>query len=202
MNIDPHNICMKCILHGMIDYILHFFIYNLWTPVIYILVYGISQTTLHHHFFQETSYKIVIQLVSKQTEKWWRKRCTTGSQRFSTDSTAGEFDMIDLATEFLDFLQFLASQAKNLLILDLGLILAFPTIIIPALTGLNEQNNQNEFLHLTPFQASWLGELTSFSQSEKLPISLQLAFCLLANQSVVLYRECCQNHWVVNAPCS
>lgn len=53
--------------------------------------------------------------------------------------------------------QVLASTVKNFLLLDLGLSIAFPTIVIPALTGLNKENNPNEFLHLIAYQASWLG---------------------------------------------
>lgn len=59
---------------------------------------------------------------------------------------------------FLFRFQFLASSIKNLLILDGGITMAFPTIVIPALTGLNQQINPNEFLHITPVQASWLGK--------------------------------------------
>lgn len=58
---------------------------------------------------------------------------------------------------FLFFLQILASTAKNFLLLDLGLSVAFTTIVIPALTGQDKVNNPDEFLHLTPVQASWLG---------------------------------------------
>lgn len=36
--------------------------------------------------------------------------------------------------------QVLASSAKNLLLLDLGLAVAFPTIVIPALRGLKEHD--------------------------------------------------------------
>lgn len=40
--------------------------------------------------------------------------------------------------------------------------MAFPTIVIPALRGLNNENNPNEFLHLTAVQASWLGKDTTW----------------------------------------
>lgn len=53
--------------------------------------------------------------------------------------------------------QVLASTAKNFLLLDLGLSVAFPTIVIPALMGLNNENNPNEMVQLTAVQASWLG---------------------------------------------
>lgn len=46
---------------------------------------------------------------------------------------------------------------KNFLLLDLGLSIAIPTIIIPALTGLNPEANPNEKIHVTAVQASWLG---------------------------------------------
>lgn len=45
--------------------------------------------------------------------------------------------------------QILASSAKNLLLLDLGLAVAFPTIVIPALRGLKEHDN-NDILSFTP----------------------------------------------------
>lgn len=52
----------------------------------------------------------------------------------------------------------IASTVKNFLLLDLGLSIAFPTIVIPALTGLNDQVNPNETIHMSAAQASWLGE--------------------------------------------
>lgn len=70
----------------------------------------------------------------------------------------------DKVTAFRRILpQFLASSAKNLLIVDLGLTMAFPSIVIPALTGLNQSQNPGEWLHMTPVQASWLGKLILFS---------------------------------------
>lgn len=48
---------------------------------------------------------------------------------------------------------------KNFLLLDLGLSLAFPTIVIPALSGLNKELNPNESILITTAQASWLGKL-------------------------------------------
>lgn len=50
--------------------------------------------------------------------------------------------------------QILASMAKNLLILDLGLAGAFPTIAIPALTGVKE-GVVSDGLHFNEVQASW-----------------------------------------------
>lgn len=59
---------------------------------------------------------------------------------------------------FYFFSQILASTAKNFLLFDLGLSVVFPTIVIPALTGLAEDKNPDEFLHLSPSAASWFGE--------------------------------------------
>lgn len=71
----------------------------------------------------------------------------------------GECTSPDKVTAFRRILpQFLASSAKNLLIVELGVTMAFPSIVIPALTGLNQNLNPNETLHMTPVQASWLGE--------------------------------------------
>lgn len=57
--------------------------------------------------------------------------------------------------------QVLASTAKNLLIFDLGMTMAFATVAIPALTGRNKVNNPDEFLHFNAEQASWLGMCTA-----------------------------------------
>lgn len=53
--------------------------------------------------------------------------------------------------------QILASTAKNFLLLDLGMAVALPTIVIPALRGLKNRA-PDEFLHFTPVQASWFGK--------------------------------------------
>jgi hypothetical protein len=44
--------------------------------------------------------------------------------------------------------QVLASSAKNLLLLDLGMAVSFPTIVIPALRGLKE-HDQDSILSFT-----------------------------------------------------
>lgn len=53
--------------------------------------------------------------------------------------------------------QILASTAKNLLLLDLGMAVSFPTIVIPALRGLKAHDNQ-DILSFTDSQASWFGK--------------------------------------------
>lgn len=56
--------------------------------------------------------------------------------------------------------QILASMAKNLLILDLGLSGAFPTIAIPVLTGLKVvSQSANDPLRFDEVQASWFGSI-------------------------------------------
>lgn len=55
--------------------------------------------------------------------------------------------------------QIIASTGKNLLLIDLGLAVAFPTIVIPALRGLQPERNPGETLHFTVAQASWFGSL-------------------------------------------
>ncbi|XP_038119209.1 facilitated trehalose transporter Tret1 [Culex quinquefasciatus] len=59
--------------------------------------------------------------------------------------------------------QILASTAKNFLLLDLGMAVAFPTIVIPALRGLKNRA-PDEFLHFTPAQASWFGSVAYICQ--------------------------------------
>ncbi|CRK97315.1 CLUMA_CG010709, isoform A [Clunio marinus] len=57
--------------------------------------------------------------------------------------------------------QVLASTAKNLLLLDLGMAVAFPTIVIPALRGLKAHDN-NDILSLTDVQASWFAPIVTY----------------------------------------
>lgn len=44
-----------------------------------------------------------------------------------------------------------------MLLLDLGATISFAGIVIPALTGVANEHNRNEKLHLTAAQSSWLG---------------------------------------------
>ncbi|XP_055325703.1 facilitated trehalose transporter Tret1-like isoform X2 [Sitodiplosis mosellana] len=60
--------------------------------------------------------------------------------------------------------QVLASSAKNMLIVDFGLSIAFSTILIPALSGLNPALNPNETLTITPDEATWLASITVICQ--------------------------------------
>lgn len=60
--------------------------------------------------------------------------------------------------------QVLAVSAKNLLLFDLGLSVAFPTIVIPVLRGLQSERNPDETLSFTAAQATWYGSVAYISQ--------------------------------------
>ena len=45
-----------------------------------------------------------------------------------------------------------------MIIVDTGLTYAVPTILIAAMTGISNEHNRNEYLTITPEQATWLGE--------------------------------------------
>lgn len=64
----------------------------------------------------------------------------------------------------LTHFQILASTIKNFLLLDLGLSVAFPTIVIPALTGHGNSYNADEYLRLSPSDASWFGSIAYICQ--------------------------------------
>lgn len=66
--------------------------------------------------------------------------------------------MIYIINTFLIDRQILASTAKNLLLIDIGLAIAFPTIVIPALRGLQPNKYPNETIQFTAEQATWYGK--------------------------------------------
>lgn len=55
-------------------------------------------------------------------------------------------------------MQFLSAFAQNLLSWNLGLVLAFPSIVVPSVIGISSNLNPDETLHMTPDEASWLGQ--------------------------------------------
>lgn len=55
-------------------------------------------------------------------------------------------------------LQFLATAAKNLLLVNFGAVIGFTAIILPILSG-PEYFNARHTLYLTQRQATWLGKL-------------------------------------------
>lgn len=52
----------------------------------------------------------------------------------------------------------LATLAKNLIIFNLGEFIAFPSIVLPSLAGLNAELNPDETVHATGAEISWLCE--------------------------------------------
>ncbi|XP_075214661.1 facilitated trehalose transporter Tret1-like [Lycorma delicatula] len=56
--------------------------------------------------------------------------------------------------------QVLASTAKNLILMDLGMTIAFPTIVIPALTN----NKTGEGMYFDSSEASWFGSIAFICQ--------------------------------------
>ncbi|XP_063708964.1 facilitated trehalose transporter Tret1-like [Culicoides brevitarsis] len=59
--------------------------------------------------------------------------------------------------------QIFASTAMNFLFVGFGMGVAIPTIVIPALTGLKNRD-ENEFLRFTDVQASWFASVSYISQ--------------------------------------
>lgn len=55
-------------------------------------------------------------------------------------------------------MQVLATTVKNLILFDLGLILAMPAVIIAALSGISNEHNRYESLSIDGYQASWIGK--------------------------------------------
>lgn len=53
--------------------------------------------------------------------------------------------------------QVLATMAKNLLVLDIGMSLSFVTIVLPALRGLNPDKYPNERIQFTDEESTWFG---------------------------------------------
>lgn len=91
--------------------------------------------------------------------------------------------------------QILASTAKNLLLLDLGMAVSFPTIVIPALKGLKAHDN-SDFLTFTDTQASWFGKEVpiSIDESTRQSTFLQQVSPSSSSQSARCYLELCSSH--------
>ncbi|XP_055686788.1 facilitated trehalose transporter Tret1-like [Lutzomyia longipalpis] len=78
------------------------------------------------------------------------------------EKSAGSVEEVSKFRRYLP--QILASTAKNFLLLDLGLSVAFPTIVIPALRGTLENLDPTENLAITEVEASWLGSIAFICQ--------------------------------------
>lgn len=48
--------------------------------------------------------------------------------------------------------------------MSLQFLISFSTILIAGLTGLNDQNNPNETLSITPAQSTWIASITMIFQ--------------------------------------
>lgn len=57
----------------------------------------------------------------------------------------------------------IACSVKNLLLIDLGLAVAFSTIVIPALRSTPSDRDEHH-LHFTPVQTSWFGSVVFLTQ--------------------------------------
>ncbi|XP_059619605.1 facilitated trehalose transporter Tret1-like [Phlebotomus argentipes] len=80
--------------------------------------------------------------------------------RICSETTVREWNMDGLkVSKFRMYLpQILATTAKNLLVIDIGLTTTFPTIAIPPLLGTVDVQEE-EIFHFTPEEASWFGSL-------------------------------------------
>lgn len=52
----------------------------------------------------------------------------------------------------------IATSVKNLILCCIGLVVAMPSIVIPNLVGIPNEHNRDEFISITPAQASWIGK--------------------------------------------
>ncbi|XP_055308983.1 facilitated trehalose transporter Tret1-like [Sitodiplosis mosellana] len=82
--------------------------------------------------------------------------------------------------------QFIATTVKNLLLTDLGLITTFPSILIPALTGISNEHNRNEFITITPSEASWLGSICYLLQPFGSLLSILITDSLGRKRSMII----------------
>lgn len=59
---------------------------------------------------------------------------------------------------FIHHNKVIASVVTTFLYLDYGVSVSYPTVVISALTGLNNETNPNEFIKMTAVETSWLGK--------------------------------------------
>lgn len=92
----------------------------------------------------------------------WKVSSVSATGKWVYWDVTHEENIIRFIIKLFFLLKILASSAKNLVILNFGLIISFSTILIPALTGLNSKNNPNETLRITPEESTWLGKKNTF----------------------------------------
>lgn len=61
----------------------------------------------------------------------------------------------------------LAASVTTFLLLDIGLSISYPTVLISALTGRNNKTNPDEYLRMTPVQVSWMGKFHASVTSQQ-----------------------------------
>lgn len=59
---------------------------------------------------------------------------------------------------FIHLIKVIVSVVTTFLFLDYGVSVSYPTVVISALTGLNNETNPNESIEMTPVETSWLGK--------------------------------------------
>lgn len=69
-------------------------------------------------------------------------------------------------------------MAQHLISWDMGFALAFPTIVVPSVIGASFDINPDETLHMTPDEASWLGNLYFYIYfNKKFSLFSPFTFC-------------------------
>lgn len=77
----------------------------------------------------------------------------------------------------------IASVVTTFLFLDYGVSVSYPTVVISALSGLNNETNPNESIHMTAIETSWLGKAL---KSQRIELSISLC---LPNFSINLFAS-------------
>lgn len=131
--------------------------YSEWFQVVkqfnkfkYVLLFHQDKGALIYHFL----YGV---------ERKWVKKDDNQNERI-TDITATSNQITCCHNYFrfsyilFEYFKVIAGVAAMFLLLDIGVSTSYPTVFISALTGLNDENNPNEFLEMTAVQASWMGQ--------------------------------------------
>lgn len=82
--------------------------------------------------------------------------------------------------------QIVVSFVATLLLLDIGLSISYPAVLISALTGLNTESNPDETLRMTDVESSWMGTITKHCHDEHLNILKIMHFQV----ALVMWESC------------
>lgn len=88
----------------------------------------------------------------------WRKIAIENILEFEKPEITTRVQIAQIIYNFFN-LQILASIPQYLLSWNLGLVLAFPSIVVPSVLGNSKNLNPDEILHMTPDEATWLGKI-------------------------------------------